>query len=415
MRNNSVRAVTAAMSMLVLAALACGPAGSSTTEVTEPSITITGPASGTQVMVGDDVQVVSTSVADAGVSRVELSVNGQMVRSDAPPSGNPTTFSVAQPWTPMAEGEVTISAVVYDVDGTASEPAVIVLQVEAAVAEVTSTPVPDEEGEGGCTLNAAYEADVTVPDDTEMEPGESFIKTWRIRNTGTCDWGAGFALVFVDRDQMGAPSSVPIDPTAAGETVDVAVTMVAPESPGTYRSDWRVRSDTGTTFGSIVYVRIVVPEEATATPTPTLTPTTGPTSESLVPPTNLEATFSGGHVHFTWDDAQGETAYRYEISFAAGGLGAATTGSLPADTESYDGGSVSCGGDGGFTIIAIAEGGAEIGRDSVTYETDPCPEETITIPYANRGQVDADGGTAAPSNAGDTNANNGLQGFVTFD
>ena len=282
-RRNSQKMVVAVV-FLVLAVLACGPAA----DGGAPSITITSPASGTAVMVGEEVQIVSTAAADAGVARVELSINGQVVRTDAPPSGTPATFSVSQPWTPVAEGEVTVSVVAYDTEGTASEPVAITLRVEAVVAEVTPTPVPDEEGEGGCTLNAAYAADVTVPDDTEMSPGETFVKTWRIRNSGTCDWGPGFTLVFVGGDQMGGPASVPVPATAAGSTVDVSVNMAAPSSYGTYRGNWRVQSDTGTVFGSSVYVRIVVPEPATAMPTPTEEPTEEPTPTEEPEPQTID-------------------------------------------------------------------------------------------------------------------------------
>jgi hypothetical protein len=317
-RRGDLYGVGLAVVFLVLAGLACG--GSEAEQ--PPSITITNPASGTTVAVGEEVQIVSMAVADAGVARVELSINGQVVRSDTPPQANPTTFSVSQPWTPAAEGEVTVSVVAYDVEGAASEPATITLRVGAGApatpAAQTPTPVPDEEGEGGCTLNAAFAADVTVPDNTEMSPGETFVKTWRIRNSGTCDWGAGFTLVFVGGEQMGAPASVPVPATAAGSTVDVSVNMAAPSDYGTYRSNWRVESDTGAVFGSSVYVQIVVPAPATATPTeePTPTPTEEPTAGPAVPaaPSNLHVTsWSGIMANMAFndnsDDEQGFRVY----------------------------------------------------------------------------------------------------------
>jgi TolB protein len=273
-----LRAVALAVVFLVLAGLACGP----TTGEGAPSITITSPTSGTTVTVGEEVQIVSTAAAEAGVARVDLSINGQVVRADSPPSGNPTTFSVSQPWMPMAEGQATVSVVVYDTEGAPSEPAAITLQVVAGAADVgpTPTPVEDVEGPGGCTLNASYVADVTIPDDTELAPGTAFVKTWRIRNSGTCDWGSGFTLAFVSGDHMGGPSSVAVPATVAGSTADVSVNLTAPSAPGTYRGNWRVRSDEGVAFGSTIYVRIVVPAptpEPTDTPIPTLPPPPSPT------------------------------------------------------------------------------------------------------------------------------------------
>jgi hypothetical protein len=358
----------------MIAILACGPGPE---DGTGPSVTITSPASGTSIAVGEEVQIVSTVAADAGVDRVELSVNGQVVRTDTPPEGNPTTFSVAQPWTPVAEGQVTISVIAYDAEGAASDPATITVQVGAAVGEETPevpepspTPEEDVEGPGGCSLNAAYVADVTVPDDTEMDPDEDFTKTWRLRNSGTCEWSADYRLVFVSGDQMGAPASVPVPATAAGATVDVSIQMTAPSDPGTYRGNWRMQSDEGTVFGSQVYVRIVVPEPAT--PTPTEEPEEGPT--------NLQATVqSNRRVRFTWDDAVGEVSYDYELSYSDGSIAVSEASMLPADTTSWITDSpLPCGSTGTFYLYAEGDGGEDIGEASVDFEIPPCSDFTAS-------------------------------------
>ncbi len=150
----------------------------------------------------------------------------------------------------------------------------------------TDTPVPDVSGEGGCTLNAAYVADVTIPDDTEVNPGDTFHKVWRVRNSGTCDWEEGTKLVFVSGEQMGTTTSVNVPVVPTGGTADIAVDMQAPATPGTYRSTWQLQSPEGVFFGSQIYAQIVVPEQATATPTPeppTATPTATPTEEAPPP------------------------------------------------------------------------------------------------------------------------------------
>jgi hypothetical protein len=141
----------------------------------------------------------------------------------------------------------------------------------------TDTPAPDVTAPSGCTLNAAFAQDVTVPDNTEMEPGQAFIKTWRLRNTGTCDWEAGTVLAFSSGERMDGPDSVAVGAVEAGATVEVSVDLTAPPSPGTYRGNWQLETPEGTRFGSIIYVQIVVPAPATATPTRTPTPTVTPT------------------------------------------------------------------------------------------------------------------------------------------
>jgi TolB protein len=149
----------------------------------------------------------------------------------------------------------------------------------------TDTPVPDVSGEGGCTLNAGWVADVTVPDDTEFPPGAAFVKTWRVRNSGTCDWETGTKLVYVSGDPLGGPTDVPVGALAAGSSTDVSVNMSAPAAPGTYKSNWQMRNPEGTNFGSVIYAKIVVPAPATDTPVPTAT---------TPPPTAAPTPFGGG-------------------------------------------------------------------------------------------------------------------------
>jgi hypothetical protein len=157
----------------------------------------------------------------------------------------------------------------------------------------TDTPVPDVVSPGGCTLNAAYVADVTVPDDTEFAPGKAFTKVWRVRNSGTCTWETGTQLVFVSGQPMGGPAAVDAPSLAPRSTTDFSVNLTAPAHPGTYRGNWQLQAPDGTRFGSVIYVQIIVPSPATETPTPTpeltvtptITPTTTPTPTTpTVPP-----------------------------------------------------------------------------------------------------------------------------------
>ena len=141
--------VVLAVVSLALAALACSqPTDGDTPGVAAadaPSVTITSPPSGTTVLIGEEVKVTSYATAAAGVDRVELSVSGLLVRSDPPPGGSPTSFSVVQAWTPEKKGDVIVSAVAYDTTGGASEPAMIILQVTAAGAGAMPTlPLPPE-------------------------------------------------------------------------------------------------------------------------------------------------------------------------------------------------------------------------------------------------------------------------------
>lgn len=108
------------------------------------------------------------------------------------------------------------------------------------------------------TDNATLLSDITLLDGTAVSPGQSLYKVWRVRNSGTSTWGNGYRLVFIGGDQMGAPGSIPVPATAPGATVDIAVDMTAPGTPGTYTGRWRLRNPQGTYFGSELWVQIQV-------------------------------------------------------------------------------------------------------------------------------------------------------------
>lgn len=122
--------------------------------------------------------------------------------------------------------------------------------------------------------------DVTIPDDTQLAPGQAFSKTWRLRNAGTCTWTSQYSIVYFSGDRMEAPASVPLSgDVAPGDTVDLTVDMIAPEQTGTFQSNWKLRTNSDQLFGIgpgeglPFYVRIQV-----ATNAPTTTPATSPTA-----------------------------------------------------------------------------------------------------------------------------------------
>jgi hypothetical protein len=104
-------------------------------------------------------------------------------------------------------------------------------------------------GQGAtCTYKAVFVDDVTIPDNSVIPAGQAFVKTWRVRNEGTCIWGPTghnlHALAFTSGEQMGAPVEVPLPAEVRpGDTVDVSVTMQAPTAAGRYTSNWLFRVD----------------------------------------------------------------------------------------------------------------------------------------------------------------------------
>ncbi len=149
---------------------------------------------------------------------------------------------------------------------------------------VAPSPTPGVEG---CTDRAAFVADVTVPDGADFTPGQTFTKTWRLRNAGSCTWTSSYALVFSHGDQLGGPAEVPLaGAVPPGSTVDLSVNLTAPASVGSFQGFWKLRNGSGVLFGigsggnTAFWVKIDVP----ATPTPSSTPTATPTGLIIQPP-----------------------------------------------------------------------------------------------------------------------------------
>lgn len=111
-----------------------------------------------------------------------------------------------------------------------------------------------------------------------MAPGQTFTKTWKVKNTGSCAWDAGFKFAFVGGEAMnGATYTLPSS-VAANAELDISIAMTAPTNKtGALRGNWRMQTAGGTYFGDEVYVLIVV---GGATATNTSTPPAATTQPS---------------------------------------------------------------------------------------------------------------------------------------
>lgn len=162
-------------------------------------------------------------------------------------------------------------------------------QATAATSTVRPTNAPTTQAKLCDQAAPGVPIDVTVPDDTQMQPGEDFTKTWRLQNTGTCTWTKDYSLAVFSGEAMDAPSSVPVPSSVApGQSVDISVDLTAPGTAGTYQGNWKLRNKEGAWFGigpggsSPFWVRIVVSGTST---TPSVTPTGGTPYPSDTTPT----------------------------------------------------------------------------------------------------------------------------------
>ena len=136
--------------------------------------------------------------------------------------------------------------------------AVVILSlVTLGLSSVAYAQSPLTEGHVSTGGGAAFVSDVTIPDGTVMAPGQSFTKTWKLKNIGTTSW-SNYNLKFFDGEQMDAPVSVSVKTTQPGATVDISVTMTAPKDAGNHQGSWQMTTPDGKFFGEDVVVLINV-------------------------------------------------------------------------------------------------------------------------------------------------------------
>ena len=162
--------------------------------------------------------------------------------------------------TVIAEFTQTARAVPPTLAATATEAATLtpegVTQPTATIAP-TNNPFEVTPTEVLCD-DAVWVSDVTVPDGTQMTPGQDFVKTWRIKNTGSCTWGTGYTLIYAFGERMSGIGEPMTGAVAPGEEVEVSVRFKAPSNTGEFSSTWRMANASSVPFGQNVFVLIVV-------------------------------------------------------------------------------------------------------------------------------------------------------------
>ncbi len=167
---------------------------------------------------------------------------------------------------PAMDASATVQVIVTQtmVAMTQNVPSSTPVAPTATLAVPTNTPLPTATAVSYCDW-VTFVKDVTIPDGTVLTPGQTFTKTWRLKNRGTCTWTPDYMLVFSGGSQMGDTSAVRLPAyVAPGQTVDVSVTLVAPLARDDFRGYWMLRNPAGVLFGygdqanKAFYVDIVV-------------------------------------------------------------------------------------------------------------------------------------------------------------
>jgi len=126
---------------------------------------------------------------------------------------------------------------------------------------VGETPVPAAE----CENVLSFDKDITIPDGTEVTPGEAIDKRWQVRNNGSCDWTEQYTVRLISGPDLGAPESQGLYPARSGSMAIITMALTAPTEEGTYRSAWQAYTPDDVAFGDPFYIEIMV---VTKQPTP---------------------------------------------------------------------------------------------------------------------------------------------------
>ncbi len=126
---------------------------------------------------------------------------------------------------------------------------------ETSTPAVTATPLTCD--------NSLFISDASVPDGTVMVAGQEFIKTWKVKNIGTCSWSTGYRIVFgysnPPNERMGGLPTQLTAEIAPDSTAEISIKLKAPLKSGTYSGYWKLANNNGYPFGEYFTVVIVVP------------------------------------------------------------------------------------------------------------------------------------------------------------
>ena len=196
----------------------------------------------------------ATAIAPDVATAVVATLTAMPTQTSSPtPDQMATATAVAGKIATAVAATLTVMPVGPTITGEVETPAAAITATVTVTATMPVTP-------GGCLNDAAYLADVTIPDRTELAPGATFTKTWAVRNVGSCDWEPGYKLIYARYEQLSGPAEVVISDTIpAGGSMEISVPLVAPTKPGEYTSVWQLTDLEGIPFGEVLTALIVVP------------------------------------------------------------------------------------------------------------------------------------------------------------
>ena len=109
-----------------------------------------------------------------------------------------------------------------------------------------------------CTNNLTFVADVTVPDNSIFNQGETIDKQWLVENSGTCNWDSFYRLKHTNGATLGAPEEIALYPARAGTQATIRILFTAPFTVDYFESEWQAFDGNGVPFGDPIFIKINV-------------------------------------------------------------------------------------------------------------------------------------------------------------
>ena len=210
-------------------------------------------------------------------------------------NSSPATMSPAE--TPAQPSPTPTESTAVAPSPTSTDTVAISSTPSPTSVDTSALPSPTAIPTQDCIDKAAFSEDVTIPDGMVIKMGESFTKTWRVRNAGTCTW-SGYELVYAGGEAMNGAMSNPMPELKPDEYGNVSVKLTSPLRGGGITGYWLFKNTAGKTFGvgaegdGLLWVQINVtyPLPSSATPvTAVTTPVTAGAALVSSAPTSVPA------------------------------------------------------------------------------------------------------------------------------
>ena len=119
-------------------------------------------------------------------------------------------------------------------------------------------PSPQPSPSPACSPGLAFLEDITIPDGTPVNQGETLDKRWLVENTGSCNWDDRFSIKLIAGPDMAAQPEYALFPARSGSQAEIRILFTAPQESGVHRSAWQAYDPQGELFGDPIFIEVVV-------------------------------------------------------------------------------------------------------------------------------------------------------------